>query len=188
ADCAKIGSAGASPSQLNEVWPQGVLSMVLSLLAAADVSVGQYLAWWKAIPVLIVLLLWGRLVTWIDKDSQEILLPRVPLNVGNMIGGVLGFLLFFALPGFPLAFGALILIVAAEAGTYLALRNSKVGLGDLGGKFNEWIASLKSGEKEVKVVQGEVQLVGRNGNLMPAPATDDPVLPAYEAVQTLLTD
>src|SRR4051812_33908696 len=105
--------------------------MVLSLLAAADVSVGQYVAWWKAIPLLIILLIWGRLVTWIDKDAPEILLPRVPLNVGNLIGGVVGFFLFFALPGFPLALGALLLIVAIEAGVYLAMRNSKVGLGDL---------------------------------------------------------
>src|SRR2546423_7807661 len=160
--------------------------MVLSLLAAADVLVGHYVAWWKPIPLLIVLLIWGRLVTWIDKDSQEVQLPRITLNVANILGGVFAFFLFFALPGFPLAIGAVCLIVAAEAGAYLAMRNSKVGLGDLGGKFNDWMASLKGGEKEVKVVQGEVMLINRSGNLMPAPETADPILPAYEAVQSLL--
>ncbi len=162
--------------------------VLLGLLAAADVPVGSYTAWWKVIPLLIIMILWGRLVTWIDKDSQEILLPRVPLNIGNMIGGALGFFLFFALPGYPLAVGALCLIVAIEAGTYLAIRNSKVGLSDLGGKFNDWIASLKGGEKEVKVVQGEVMLIGKSGNVLPAPESDDPILPAYEAVQKLFTD
>ena len=52
--------------------------------AADPVPVGEYVGWWKPIPV-IVLLLWGRLVTWIDKDSQEVMLPRVPLNIGNLL-------------------------------------------------------------------------------------------------------
>jgi type II secretory ATPase GspE/PulE/Tfp pilus assembly ATPase PilB-like protein len=163
--------------------------MVWSLLsAAAPVQVGDYLAWWKAIPVLILLLLWGRLVTWIDKDSQEVLLPRLGLNVGNLIGGVIAFALFFMLPGFAVALIALFVILAIEAGVYLAMRNSKVGLGDLGKQFNDWLASLRGGAKEVKVIQGEVQLIGKGGGLLPAPASDDPVLPAYESIQALLTD
>ncbi len=68
------------------------------------------------------------------------------------------------------------------------MRNSKVGLGDLNGKFNDWIASFGRGEKEVKIIQGEVQLINKKGNLMPAPTSEDPILPAYETVQTLLTE
>lgn len=161
--------------------------MVWSVLSQA-VPVGGYIAWWKAIPVVLLLLAWGRLITWIDKDSVEVLLPRVPLNIANLAGGVLAFFLFFALPGFFMAFLVAFLIVAVEAGVYLTLRNSKVGLGDLSGQFNEWLDSWKGGEKKVKVIQGEVQLIGKNGNLMAAPAADDPVLAAYETVQTLLTD
>src|SRR3954466_7784831 len=105
--------------------------MVWSVLSAASspVPVGDYAAWWKVIPVIIVLILWGRLVTWIDKDCQPILLPRLPLNVGNLMGGILGFLLFFMLPGFAIAFLALVVVVGAELGAYLAMRNAKVGLG-----------------------------------------------------------
>ncbi|MEA2708442.1 MAG: hypothetical protein QOF78_1043, partial [Phycisphaerales bacterium] len=161
--------------------------MVLSLLSQA-VPVGEYVSWWKPIPLLIVLLLWGRLVTWIDKDAPEVMLPRIPLNTGNILGGILGFALFFLLPSYALGLVALILVVAIEAGVYLAMRNSKTGLGDLSTKFNDWFASLKGGDKVVKVVQGEVQLLNRNGNLMPTPDADDPILPAYEAVQALLTD
>jgi general secretion pathway protein E len=176
-----------------------VLSLMAAIVAAAapaaassaanggSVPVGGYIAWWKCIPLVIVLLIWGRLVTWIDKDSQEVLLPRVGLNLGNLIGGALAFFLFFALPGFPLAIGALLLIVAIEAGVYLGMRNSKVGLSDLGGQFNEWLESFKK-EKTVKVIQGEVQIVGPNGGLIPDPEADDPIRPAYEAVQSLLTD
>src|SRR5947207_1400520 len=163
--------------------------MVCSLLSAASspVLVGGYAAWWKVIPLVIVLILWGRLVTWIDKDCQPILLPRVPLAVGNLIGGILGFLLFFLLPGFPIGFAALCFVVAAELGAYLAMRNAKVGLGDIGDQFTDWIASWK-GEKVVKVIAGEVQLIGKNGNLMPEPEAEDPIRPAYESVQTIFTD
>lgn len=160
--------------------------MVLSLLSQA-VPVGNYTAWWKVIPLILIVMIWGRLVTWIDKDSQEVLLPRVPLNTANLVGGVLAFLLFFLMPGFPIALAVCALIVIIEAGVYLGIRNSKVGLGDLSGQFSDWLASFK-GEKKVKIIQGEVQLISKSGNLMPAPASDDPALPAYESVQTLLTD
>ncbi len=163
--------------------------MVGSVLSAATsaVPVGDYAAWWKVIPVVIVLILWGRLVTWIDKDCQPILLPRIPLNLGNLMGGVIGFLLFFILPGFAIAFIALAVIVAIELGAYLAMRNAKVGLGDIGDQFKDWLASWK-GEKVVKVIAGEVQLIGKNGNLMPEPEAEDPVRPAYETVQSIFTD
>ncbi len=161
--------------------------MVWSLIAAS-VSAGPYTAWWKILPVFVVLLLWGRLVTWIDKDSVEVILPRVPLNIGNLIGGAVGLALFFAIPGYAIALLVYIFVVMIEAGVYLGMRNSKVGLSDLSGKFKDWLSSLKGGEKEVKVIQGEVQLIGKSGSLMAAPEADDPILPAYETVQTLFTE
>src|SRR3954463_6325552 len=117
--------------------------MVWSLLSAASapVSAGGYAAWWKVIPVVIMLILWGRLVTWIDKDCQPILLPRIPLNLGNLMGGGIGFLLVFLLPGFAIGFIALVVIVGLELGAYLAMRNAKVGLGDIGDQFRDWMAS-----------------------------------------------
>ncbi|HYO07526.1 MAG TPA: ATPase, T2SS/T4P/T4SS family [Tepidisphaeraceae bacterium] len=167
--------------------------MVWSLLTAAvplaqTAPLGPYTAWWKFVPLVLLMLVWGRLVTWIDKDSQEVLLPRTGLNLGNLIGGIVGFALFFLLPNYALGVLALFLIVGIEAGVYLAMRNSKAGLGDLGGKFNEWMASVRGGEKEVKAVAGEVLLMSKSGAAMPAPAAEDPVRPAYEAAQSLFTD
>ncbi len=161
---------------------------MVSSLFLLGVSAGPYTAWWKILPVFVVLLLWGRLVTWIDKDSVEVILPRVPLNIGNLVGGVLGLALFFAIPGYAIALLVYIFVVMVEAGVYLGMRHNKVGLGDLSGKFKEWLHSLKGGEKEVKVIQGEVQLIGKGGGLMPAPEAEDPILPAYETVQTLFTE
>jgi general secretion pathway protein E len=160
---------------------------MLELIAAA-VTVGQYISVWKCIPVLIVLLLWGRLVTWIDKDAQAVMLPRVPINLANLMGGIAGLVLFFALPGFVIALAALCAFVAAETGVYLTLRSQKVGLNDISDQFSGWLKSFSSGEKEVKIIQGEVQLIGRDGNLMAAPDAESPLWPAYEAVQTLLAE
>ncbi len=72
--------------------------MVLSLLAASA-PVGPYTAWRKCLPLIVVVLLWGRLITWIDKDSQEVLLPRVPLNIGNLLFGILGLALVLSSAG-----------------------------------------------------------------------------------------
>jgi type II secretory ATPase GspE/PulE/Tfp pilus assembly ATPase PilB-like protein len=162
--------------------------MVWSGLVIAAVPAGGYINAWKLIPLLLVLLIWGRLVTWIDKDAPEVMLPRIPLNVGNLLAGILAFFLFFMLPGFAVGLLVMILVILIDVGVYLGIRNSKVGLGDLGSKFTDWINSFKGGEKVVKVVQGEVQFIGKGGGLLPPPASDDPSLAAYEATQSILTD
>ena len=41
--------------------------MAWSLLVAQTVPVGEYVSVWKVLPVLIVLLIWARLLTWMDK-------------------------------------------------------------------------------------------------------------------------
>ncbi len=76
-----------------------VVEPVINLTSAlAAMPSGPYTAWWKVLPVFVVVLLWGRLITWIDKDSQEVLLPRIPLNIANLAVGAFGLFLFFALP------------------------------------------------------------------------------------------
>src|SRR4051812_15028608 len=74
--------------------------MVWSVPLIAAVPAGGYISAWKMIPLIIVMLLWGRMITWIDKDAPEVMLPRIPLNVANLLAGILAFVLFFALPGF----------------------------------------------------------------------------------------
>jgi len=160
--------------------------MVRSELILA-VTTGGYISWWKAILLVLVLLLWGRLVTWIDKDARSVLLPRVPINMGMMVGGVMGLLLFLLLPGFAVALLVFLGVVAAELGAYLAIRSQKAGLGDIGDQFKEWLSSF-SKEKVVKAIQGEVQFVANSGALMPAPEAESPERAAYDASQVLLTD
>ena len=154
----------------------------------ADVPVGEYINVWKVLALLIVILLWARLITWIDKDSPTVMLPRVPINIGMLLGGIFGLALFFFLPGFAIAMAVLIVVILAEGGAYLFMRNQKVGLGDLSKQFNNWIGSFKGKAKEIEAPPGEVLLINRAGNAIPAPAAEDPTRGPYDAVQMVLTE
>src|SRR5688572_20268628 len=103
--------------------------MQLAFLAA--VQVGGYVSLVKAVPVLLVLLLWARLLTWADKDAPAAHLPRQSINLGMLGGMIVAFALFFFVPGFLVAFTLLLLVMLGEIGAYLVLRHQRVGVGDL---------------------------------------------------------
>jgi general secretion pathway protein E len=162
--------------------------MQLSLVLAQAVEPGHYISIWKSASIVLVLLLWAKLLTWMDKDAVDAHLPRVPLNIGNLSGLVLGYLLFFFLPNFVVALSVLLLVFVSEIAVYLIMRHQKVGLGDLSKQFNDWIRGLISREpKAVEAAAGEVLLIGRNGNPIAPPDSESPDLPAFEAIQRMLT-
>jgi general secretion pathway protein E len=161
--------------------------MGLNLLLA-DIQAGGYVSGLKVIPVVLILLIWTRLLTWIDKDTITARLPRIPINMG-MIGGLIGaFILFFILPTFLIGLVVLLGVLIVEMGVYLLLRKQSVGLGDLGDEFKNWLRSLRGKEKEVKEIVGAVQLVGQSGSLLPAPDADTPEAESYNGMQRMLTD
>ena len=153
----------------------------------AAIETGGYLNAIKAVPVLVLLLIWVRLLTWVDKDTLNNRLPRIAWNCGLLGGLILAFVLFLAVPGYVIALPVFILIMAAEAGAYLLIRNQKIGLSDLKVEFQNWLRSLRGKEKEVKEVAGSVQLVGPKG-LLPAPEEDTPEAEQYLGMQKMLTD
>ncbi len=162
--------------------------MALSLLPlAAAVEAGGYVSYWKAIPVVLLLLVWARMLTWIDKDADAAFLPREPINLGFIGGAVLAFGLFFVLPNFWIAFGVLLVLFLAEVGTYLAIRNKKVGLADLKDSLRESFAR-KGGTKEHQAIAGEVALMDKKGTVITPPTAEDPEAPGFLAVQQLLAD
>ena len=155
--------------------------MGLSFLA--QVQVGGYISPWKVIPVLLVLLLWGRLLTWVDKDSPAAHLPRETLNVAFLAGLILGFALFFFLPTFLIAFSALLFVMVAEIGAYLIVRHQKVGLADLKEQFNTWVHSFGKKNKKAKELPNQVQLIAKGGALIDPPEAEAPDRPAYDMLQ-----
>src|SRR4051812_22899009 len=155
----------------------------------AVVEVGQYINLWKLLPVLILLMIWARLLTWMDKDAVDAHLPRLMLN-SVMIGiMLLGLLIFLFMPSYMVALAVFVLAFATDVGIYLGLRHQKVGLGDLSKQFNNFIRNIgKKGEKEVKVAEGTVGLVNKAGNVIAPPDAESADAKGYEAVQKLLND
>jgi len=152
-----------------------------------DVGVGGYANGLKLIPVVILLLIWTRLLTWADKDAEDAYLPRVPLNISFVSGMILALVLFFLLPGYLIALPVFFVIFVAEMVTYLLMRKRKVGIADLQKNFGQWIRSFGGKPKEVVAAAGQVGLIGKSG-MMPAPAAESPDRAGYDALQTMLTD
>lgn len=156
-------------------------------LAAGDVTGPQiFINGWKLLPAVLVLLIWGRLLTWLDKDAEAAHLPREILNISLLGAGLLGFALFYNLPNFWIATGALLLTNLAGFGTYLILRQQKVGLADLSVQFKEFISSMGKSKKVKEAKAGEVQILLKSGPLG-IPEAEDPERPAYDTTQELLT-
>ncbi|MGD0140681.1 MAG: ATPase, T2SS/T4P/T4SS family [Tepidisphaeraceae bacterium] len=161
----------------------------MSVAALAAVDVGGYVNPWKAGAILVVLLVWVRLLSWIDKDGPEARLPREIVNTIMMAGLVGGYLLFFFLPGFGLAFGVLIGLFVADVGAYLGMRSRTIGLGDLKQQFADWWGGLLKREKKqhVKAVAGQVMMMNQSGAIEEAPESDTPESLRYESAQQFLT-
>lgn len=160
--------------------------MGVTFLAA--VESGGYVSLFKAVPVLIVLLVWTKLLTWVDKDAPAAHLPREAINIALLAGMIGAFALFLMMPlGFLIAFPLVLLIMGIEAGAYLAVRGRQVGLGDLRSQFEAWLKSFKKKKTEVVEIPNMVTLTGKNGPLLP-PAADDPTRATFEAMQAALSD
>ena len=156
-------------------------------ILANVVEVGNYINSVKLAPVLVILLIWGRMLTWVDKDTDRAHLPREEVNLGLILGMVLAFALFFLVSSYAVALVFLILIWLVEIGAYLGVRNSKIGLKDVHQEFKDWLGSLR-GKKAVAVVAGAVTFFDKKGNALPVPDAEAPERPAYDALQSLLTD
>ena len=161
----------------------------MSSAGLASIQVGGYVNPWKILPIVLVLLGWAKVLTWIDKDAKHSRLPRDLINSGMFAGLALGYLLFFLLPGFGPAFVALCALFAADLGIYLALRSRKVGLGDLTAKLKGFQAGLtRKGEpKEAVAAAGQLLLLTKSGAAQHAPDANSPERVQYDAAQQLLT-
>src|ERR1700722_9365343 len=103
----------------------------MSFAALAAIQFGGYVNPYKAVGILVLLLIWAKLLAWIDKDSQEARLPREIVNSIMMAGLVAGDFLFFFLPGFGIAIGVLCALFVVDIGVYLGMRSRTIGLADL---------------------------------------------------------
>jgi type II secretory ATPase GspE/PulE/Tfp pilus assembly ATPase PilB-like protein len=156
----------------------------------AAVEVGSYVSVWKALAALVVILIWVRLLTWADKDADRAHMPRLPINTGLAIGLILGVLLFFLLPSFAVAWAVLVVMGLICFGVYLAMRNAKVGLADIGEELKGFMsapfAKLSRDKTKVDAGPGEVVMFNHKGAPVMTPDGESPDLPGFTAVQRLL--
>jgi type II secretory ATPase GspE/PulE/Tfp pilus assembly ATPase PilB-like protein len=160
----------------------------MSLVLAA-VQYGGYVNPYKAGGAILLLIIWVKLLAWMDKDAIEARLPRDMLNAGMMAGLIAGYFLFFFLPGFGLALGILLGLFVADIVAYFGMRSRTIGLGDLTDKLKDWWASLlkRDRAKQVKAVAGEVLIMDKSGSADLPPAPDSPEALRFEAAQQFLT-
>jgi type II secretory ATPase GspE/PulE/Tfp pilus assembly ATPase PilB-like protein len=157
------------------------------LVAAVDA--GPFISVWKALPALLVLLVWARLLTWADKDADRAHLARLPINTGLLAALIAGALSFFMLPGFGVAFAVLCFFMAASLGAYLLIRNQKVGLKDLGDELKTFLSApfaKLAKEKKVEAGPGDVLLFSHKGAPVMRPDDEAPELAGFQAIQRLL--
>lgn len=156
----------------------------------AAIDVGFYISPWKLLAVVVILLPWARLLTWIDKDSEAARLPRVAINCALVGGLAFAYALLPFMPTFAVAVSILLGMWFVETGVYLGLRHQKVGLGDLQETFTTWVKGIfsRKDKGEPVAVAGEVQLMDKSGKHLEIPTSEDPQRRAYEAVQTLLNE
>ncbi|HEY1921999.1 MAG TPA: ATPase, T2SS/T4P/T4SS family [Tepidisphaeraceae bacterium] len=161
----------------------------MPLAALAVIQTGGYVSPWKVGIILVLLIIWAKLLTWIDKDSVEARLNRELVNSIMMAGLVGGYLLFFLISGFGPAIGVLISLFVVTLAIYLTMRSRTIGLGDLKKEFSDWWHGLLSSgrKKQVKAAVGQVLIMDKSGAAEPPPAEDTPEFLQYESAQLFLT-
>lgn len=156
-------------------------------LAAAEV--GSYISVWKSLAALAILMIWARLLTWMDKDAENAHLPRVGINAGMFLALILATFLFLILPGFGVALAVLLVLFALSVGAYLGIRNQKVGLKDVGDELKAFFAApfaKFNKEKKIEAGPGDVVLFNHKGAPVMQPDSESPELPGFQALQRLL--
>lgn len=164
--------------------------MLPAFLVIAFVDTGGYIDGLKLLPILIVLLLWARLLTWVDKDAEAAHLPRQMLNTVLLAAGVAGFGLFLFLPNYWIALGSFLGAILVSVGGYLIWRNQVVGLGDLKKELGAFAKGMVHREKKVKVKEGQVLMATKGGKVVTPPESDaeEDEIKGYETAQLVLTE
>ena len=152
----------------------------------AVVEVGSYLNAWKVLPIVLLLLVWARLLTWVDKDAPRAHLPREVINIALLGAMIAGFFLFLFVPNFFIALPVFLLMFLGSVGAYVLIRGQKVGLKDLKAELRGAFTRGSGGPKQVKVSVDDVLLMNAKGEPVTPPDNEAPERVAYEGVQQLL--
>ena len=107
--------------------PPRLLSPILAQMPNMSRGPGFYLNLFKFIPVVLIYLLWTWTTDWVEHDTKE--LNNVKFATWNSViffSGLLGLLLVFAIPIYPLSLPLLLLAYLGPILTYCYVRNQTV--------------------------------------------------------------
>jgi type II secretory ATPase GspE/PulE/Tfp pilus assembly ATPase PilB-like protein len=113
------GAAGADAADF--------LSPILAQAPTVSRGPGFYLNLYKFVPVVVIYLLWTWTTDWVEHDTKE--LNNVKFELWNSVvffSGVLGLVLMFAIPIYPLSLTLLLLAYLVPILTYAYARNQTV--------------------------------------------------------------
>lgn len=158
----------------------------------AEITYGPYITWWKLVPFIFLLLIWARILTWIDKDLKNIpTLSREGINSGMVVAMALGIVGFLWLPGFGIAFGVFAGLMVVGLGTYVGIRSNAVGLADLKDSLIAEFAGMfgrKEKSEAETVATGDFVWTPKVGAPIRAPDEEDPNRLGYDALAIALTE
>ncbi len=88
---------------------------------------GMYINLLKFVPVLLIYLLWAWTTAWVDDDAKELINPRFELwNSIIFFTGILGFVLVWSIPVYPLGVTLLVAAYLIPLLAYIYVRNQTV--------------------------------------------------------------
>lgn len=175
--------------------PFALDSLVAGLAGLAEVPYGGYLHWAKALPFVVIFIIWMQLLLWIDKDTLSARMPREQINAG--LWGILILALVAALfvPLFIAALAVFVLLFGVSIGGYLMWRKNVVGLEDIPDLFKSYLKNMFRSRKvrrvdteEEAVAEGMITLMDKRGDAPAIPAQEDPLRPAYETSHRIMLD
>ncbi len=117
-------------TMLGAVTGAGAAELLAPVLAQSPNIVrgqGLYLNLYKFIPVVVIYLLWTWTTDWVEHDTKE--LNNVKFALWNSVvffSGVLGLILIFAIPIYPLSLALLLLAYFVPILVYSYVRNQTV--------------------------------------------------------------
>lgn len=141
----------------------------------------------KPLLFLIVVGLWAAIISRFDKDLHHNFLPREMWNGIQLAAGSLSFLIWLILPYFALGMFLALLISGSAITGYVFYRNQQVP------PTKRWRISIETfnalfrpDSQAALVKHATIKLLSPTGAVLPLPASDEPMGPAHDALETLL--